>query len=78
MQSNGYESKQCNWYPGHRRRPGPAPRRGRAHHGLHQNAQRSDEGIIQEVRSPITVHDLVVPGFQQLRTLDLLTGDNVS
>ena len=25
-----------------------------------------------------TVHDLVVPGFQQLRTLDSLTGDDVS
>ena len=34
-------------------------------------------GLYRRYAPPITVHDLVVPGFQQLRTLDLLRGDNV-
>ena len=34
-------------------------------------------GLYRRYAPPITVHDLVVPGFEQLRTLDLLRGDNV-
>jgi puromycin-sensitive aminopeptidase len=35
-------------------------------------------GFYRRYAPLITVHDLVVHGFQPLRTLDLLTGDSVS